>query len=320
MYLLLLVCCALGTLAYRLRSEAVFACPGDGYGANRYMADCNAPGYGDYDHGAFWFGLEPEAARAAANAEVLFLGSSRMQFAFSTAVTDEWFSALAVRYYLLGFSHTDNTVFAGPLLARLRPQARVYVVNVDRFFDDRVTPPAKEIFGNRDTQARYEEKRLWQFFHRSICTSLPALCGRGVAFFRLRESGGWQLRGSAEFKGAAVSDGPADDRDRWERYSAIGRDFLSRLPVNRDCVVLTIVPYEATKRLEAQAIAGALELDLVAPQLDGLHTFDGSHLDPRSAQRWATAFFEAAGPRIRRCLGEAAPSARQQGASLYRRG
>ena len=33
--------------------------------------------YGDYDHGAIWFGLEPAADAAAANAQVLFLGNSR---------------------------------------------------------------------------------------------------------------------------------------------------------------------------------------------------------------------------------------------------
>jgi hypothetical protein len=69
---------------------------------------------------------------------------------------------------------------------------------------------------------------------------------------------------------------------------------------------LTVVPYDSTKRAEAIAIAKALGLDLIAPEVQGLKTFDGSHLDRQSAERWSKAFFEAAGPRIRQCLGETA--------------
>jgi hypothetical protein len=40
----------------------------------------------------------------------------------------------------------------------------------------------------------------------------------------------------------------------------------------------------------------------VAPELEGLSTSDGYHLDRVSADRWARAFLEAAGPEIRSCL------------------
>jgi len=51
----------------------------------------------------------------------------------------------------------------------------------------------------------------------------------------------------------------------------------------------------------AQEIAKALGLPLIAPQVDGLMTFDGSHLEPASAARWSAAFLEAAGPVIQDC-------------------
>ena len=43
-------------------------------------------------------------------------------------------------------------------------------------------------------------------------------------------------------------------------------------------------------------------MELVAPRLEGLSTFDQSHLDAPSAARWSAAFFEAAGPRSRPAL------------------
>ncbi len=76
-----------GTFVYKLRVEGIFACPASGYGSNAYVSDCTATSYGDYDHGAFWFGLEPQAQRAAAEADVLVVGSSRLQFAFGGFAT-----------------------------------------------------------------------------------------------------------------------------------------------------------------------------------------------------------------------------------------
>lgn len=307
LYVLILVFSVLGAFAYKSRVEGVFACPGNGYGAGHYLAHCEIIGYADYDHGAFWFGLEPEARRHALNADVVFLGSSRMQFAFSTTATDNWFAAIGVPYYLLGFTYTENVKFATPLLSELKPRAKAYVINVDRFFDDtRETPPAKQILRESDARTRYKDKQFWQSLHKSVCSTAPAICGSNAAFFRSRENGAWELEGTLAAWNAApktTSDGPASDVERWDHFAALGREFLSRLPVDKSCVLLTIAPYDGTKRAEAHAIADALRLELVAPQLDDLKTFDGSHLDRPSAERWSRAFFDTAGPRIRQCLG-----------------
>jgi hypothetical protein len=62
----------------------IFACKASGYPSDRYISYCGATEYGDYEHGAFWFDLEPVAELSAANADVIFLGNSRTQFGFST--------------------------------------------------------------------------------------------------------------------------------------------------------------------------------------------------------------------------------------------
>jgi hypothetical protein len=291
-----------GTFVYKLRFEGIFACPASGYGSNAYMSDCTARTYGDYDHGAFWFGLEPQARRAAADADVLIIGSSRLQFAFSGKATANWFSALDIRPYLLGFSASETVVFFEPLLAKTRPRAKVYVVNVDRFFDDRVSPPAGQILRGYDIQARYEEKRTWQLLHRSVCGLLPVACGTALAIYRARETGVWQRIGGGLFETRRVSDGQPSRVELWERYAKLAEKFLAQLPVDRSCVIFTIVPTVETKRAEAMAIAAKLGQDLLAPQIEGLSTFDGSHLDEASAERWSTAFFQEAGPRIRSCV------------------
>jgi hypothetical protein len=308
LFVLLIACSFGGTFVYKVRVEGIFACPASGYGANAYVSDCTAGTYGDYDHGAFWFGLEPQAQRAAVEAEVLLVGNSRMQFAFGGTATASWFSALGIRRYLLGFSHSENVVFYGPLLSKIRPRAKVYVINVDRFFDDRVSPPMERILQAHDSLARYEEKRIWQELHRELCTALPVACGSAFVVYRTRETGVWQRMGGGPFQTAQVSDGPPSRVERWNRYARLGEKFLAQLPVDRSCVILTVVPTVETKRIEAMAIAAKLGHDLLAPQIDGLRTFDGSHLDEASAERWSAAFLREAGPRIRRCVDAAQAS------------
>ena len=311
LYILIILCGIIGPFLFKLRANGIFACPADGYTGNQYLAYCQVTGYGDYDHGAFWFGLEPDIQRFAAEADVLFLGSSRLQFAFSSQATHEWFSAPPVRYYLMGFSFTENISFSAPLLSKLQPQAKVYIINVDRFFEDKETEVGKAILREGDALARSKEKRFWQVLHEPVCTTFPMLCGKEASFFRTRETGAWHLKGIRLWEGSKdVADGPASDVDRWEQYAALGKQFLSQLPVDRRCVLLTIAPYNATKRAEATTIASALNMDLFVPPLEGLQTFDGSHLDRPSAERWSQAFLEMAGPRIRECLSEARTSSR----------
>lgn len=302
LFVLLIACSFGGAIVYKLRVDGIFACPASGYGSNAYLSDCTARTYGDYDHGAFWFGLEPQAQRAAAEADVLLVGSSRLQFAFGGTAAAGWFSAPGIRYYLLGFSHSETVAFFGPLLSKIRPRAKVYVINVDRFFDDRVSPPTEQILQGRDILARYREKRTWQSLHKRLCAALSFACGNAVTVYRTRETGVWRRVGSGRIETRQVSDGQPSNVERWDHYARLGERFLAQLPVDRSCVILTIVPTVETKRAEAMAIAAKLGHELLAPQIDGLRTFDGSHLDEASAERWSAAFLQEAGPRIRRCV------------------
>jgi hypothetical protein len=138
-----------------------------------------------------------------------------------------------------------------------------------------------------------------------LCPVLPFLCGTAIAVYRDRDTGVWRMQGTGRLEAEAVSDGPPKNVDRWDHYAELGKKFLAQLPVDRSCVILTIVPTVETRRAEATAIAAKLGLPLIAPQLDGLRTFDGSHLEAASGERWSAAFLDAAGPQIRRCLGEA---------------
>lgn len=304
-YLLTILCVMVGAFLYVLRWDGIFACPAREYAdGDRYLAYCQARTYGDYDHGAFWFALETKAREFAASADVLFVGNSRMQFGFSASSLGRWFAANDLRYYLLGFSHVENVTFIAPLLHGLRPKALAYVINVDHFFVEQETAPGREVMHGPDSRPRYVSKRTWQTPHRLICTWLPALCGNEISFFRRRETGEWWLSGAQGLKPSDIeSDLPADP-ERVAHAKVNAEKFIAGLGIERRCVFLTYVPTKENERAMAEALAIALGDELISPRIEGLRTFDGSHLDRQSAERFADSFLEIGGPRIRRCLEE----------------
>jgi hypothetical protein len=301
LYTLLILAVALCAGAYSLRKYGIFSCQASGYASDGYLGYCGATSYGDYDHGAIWFGLEQPARTAAANAQVLFLGNSRTQFGFSSKATADWFSSLSESYYLLGFSHFENYTFEAPLLRKLRPKAKVYVINIDSFFERSETGPGGTVMRDESARTRYEQKRQWQKIHRAICTTYKAVCGHDEAIFRSRSTGAWFVTGG-RFKSEPVSYDDDVDQNMLAAYTASGKNFLPGLSAGSACTILTVVPTVNTNVGTANAIAVALGLNLVAPRVTGLMTFDRVHLNPDSAQRWSAAFFEEAGPQIRTCL------------------
>jgi hypothetical protein len=303
LYILVVLAVSVGAGVYGLRKYGIFGCSASGYASDVYLGYCGATSYGDYDHGAIWFGLEPAASAAAANAQVLFIGNSRTVFGFSSQATADWFLSRSESYYLLGFSHFENYTFEAPLLRRLRPRAKVYVINIDSFFDRSETGPGKTVMRDESAKTRYEQKRQWQRVQKAICTTFKGICGNEEAIFRSRSEGAWHVTGN-RFPSEPVAYNDDIDQNMLASYTASGNEFLPSLSVGRACTILTIVPAVKTGVGTAKAIAAALGLNLVAPRLSGLMTFDQVHLDPESAQRWSAAFLEEAGPQIRSCLSE----------------
>ena len=309
-YILILLAACAASFLYKLRADTIFACPASGYTSDSYLAYCEATNYGDYEHGAFLFDLEPLAEKSAATADVLFLGGSHLQFAFSTAATAQWFSSASASYYLLGFVAFENSIFARALLHKLKPRAKVYVIALNDFFESSERPIAKTVMHDAAARPRYEVKRFLQIFHQATCVKLPKICGGGVVVFRSRRTGAWYMPQPSKFKGLErpVSYNEQIDEHAVAEATAIGRPFLSELPVKTECVILTMVPTVGTKLSLANAIASGLGKPLVFPEhLDGLQTREGIHLDNASTERWSEAFFKTAAPEIQKCLEATSP-------------
>ena len=313
LYVAMVLVAAAATFAVKLRTTGVFACP-SAYGDIAYLSDCNASNYGDYDHGAFWFGLEPAARQAASRAQVLFVGNSRIQFAMAAPAVAQWFDRRSIPFYSLGFSHYESITFLAPVLERVQPHPAAYVINVDRFFAEWLSPTTQRVVQERDARTRYDEKRFWQRLHKPVCGAAPMLCGHEFAVYRTIGNGQWFTSGTKPDQHVDVAEGPPIDAEQWPHFIDLAGKFVSGLQVDRQCIVLTIVPSAKTKRAEARAIAQALGVPFIVPQVAGLTTFDGSHLDSRSAALWSAAFLEAAGPVLEHCTGAGTGAAPPAGA------
>lgn len=300
LYLLVIVAAALIAYLRQLHVDSIFACPASGYSADRYLAYCQADHYGDYEHGAFWFGLEPGLQEPLSAAQVVFLGNSRIQWGFSNTTTADWFARASIPYYLLGFSYDETYRFEGPLLQKFDSRPRVYVISLDAFFATTPSEPARYIEEDEGASLHYRGKHIAQWLHRAVCGPVPALCGGYYSVYRSRRTGAWFAH-PLGFVRRPVSADSAVDPEAQAQQLVTARAFLDSLPVSRDCVILTMVPTVGTKRAAAAALAAAVDRPFISPEMPDLVTFDGSHLEQASAQRWAAAFLEAAGPRIRQC-------------------
>ena len=303
LYIGVVLLAALASYAYWLKTRSIFACQAQGYTADRFLAYCGGGNYTDFEHGAFYFNLEPSALDHAAKADVLVIGNSRLQIALSNDVSADWFKSASAPYYLLGFSYNENMNFTEKLLRRINPRASVLIINVDDFFDRRETAAANAILRDPDAQSRYSWKHFSQGLHRRICGTVPALCGKKYVIFRSRENGAYYRIPHEEpvFPQNAVSYDRKVDQAEVKDSTARAVEFLKEFGKGR-CVILTDTPYPGTNIGDAAAIAAGVGLPLISPELDGLNTSDGYHLDGPSAERWSKAFFEAAGPEIRSCL------------------
>jgi hypothetical protein len=303
LYIGVVLLAVLASYTYWLKTRSLFACQAQGYSADRFLAYCGGGNYADFEDGAFYFNLEPAALNYARNADVLVLGNSRLQIALSNEVTADWFKQASASYYLLGLSYNEDMMFTQELLRRINPRASVFIINVDDFFERRETVAAKTVLHDPNARSRYEWKRFWQSLHRPICGAFPMLCGRKYAIFRSRETGDYYRLPHEEpiYPRNAVSYDRAVDRAKVDDSTPLAIDFLKHFAQGR-CVILTHAPYPHTKIGNVEAIAAGVGLPLVAPEVDGLNTSDGFHLDRVSADRWARAFYEAAGPQIRSCL------------------
>jgi hypothetical protein len=85
--------------------------------------------------------------------------------------------------------------------------------------------------------------------------------------------------------------------------AAIARAFLTEFAIDPKCAVFTSPPNNYIDGAPiAKAVAEAVGGYVILPDLTGVVTLDGNHLDQQSAERWSAAFLQEYAPIMERCL------------------
>ncbi len=313
-YLGLFVLCAVaGVLAAGVGQMALDnrRCRWSGYSNDYFLAYCSSKTYGDYEHGALYYGVEPVASAGLRNAQVIFLGNSRTQAAFSTKAVRAYFSSRNIRFFIMGFGFGEWSDFSLATLTRSGASPKVLVINADPFFSDKLSRPAREALEGRPAFLwRLALKMLFQRVHRTVCPVARQACpGSEASIFRSARDGQWYWVGPMVRDLAVPLDRSTQRPIAPEDLSQakdLGEKFLDAVGLDRHCVVLTGIP---NSELDAPEIAGTLAAALktrsISPPMDGLSTIEGSHLSLASAERWSAEFVAALTPILRDCISPA---------------
>jgi hypothetical protein len=271
-----------------------------------FLAYCRNELYGDFEHGAFLYGLESAAVQRAQRADVLVIGDSRAQFGFSTDAMRSYFAERGRTHYLLGMGYGSTSDYARALLQRHQLRPRLLIVNAEPYFTrDVPAVPAEVIRGGQRVRWSYWRKSLFQRAHRPACDLMPGLCREAAGGIHRRiDNGEWIWQGL--LVGADLSV-PFVERDitveQVEESKRIAASFVADLGLDASCVIVTAVPgLSPGRRQVATSIAEAMRAPAVLPAVEGLSSLDGDHLNAASAETWSAAFLQAADARITECL------------------
>ena len=277
----------------------IAGCRAGHYSTDVYLAYCASPGYGDVEHGLMYFDMDPVVHDAVTRAELVVLGNSITQFAFSTEAARQTLSAKMLPYYLLGFAYFETIDFARILTTRLKLRPRIAIINADEYFwSSKISAPAQTLLsGSPSSRMIYSEKLAWQSLHSAICGSSFGhklkFCGDTLTIFRARNDGSWvgledwnlpsqPLHPSAQ--AAPVSE--AENRGRAAKAAAL----IKSLEIPSHCLVVTNVPNEKTAPDEGRRLAELAGATYIAPAINGVRTIDGIHLEQDTAERWSREF------------------------------
>ncbi|MBC7578516.1 MAG: hypothetical protein H7312_14310 [Tardiphaga sp.] len=272
-----------------------------------YLSYCNNPAFSDYEHQAYFLPSEPQAISALKRAEVVFLGSSRMQIGFSTDEVGAYFTSRLIPYHLLGFGYTEADAFPLMLMKEYNVRPRVVIINTDPFFTSEMSAMATGLISDRYAAIADAIKKKVFFKTIGIFCWMPGICtGERGSIYRDLETGRWIWQGLLMPRSRAVAEIPAERPAGLAAMSGWierANRFLDELKLDRRCVIFTGIP---NPTFDAEAIAieigRSLGVTSVVPRLEGLTSPDASHLSAPSAELWSAAFLSQSQPVFDRCL------------------
>jgi hypothetical protein len=281
------------------------------YGPLYYLVVCDTAAWAtdniqEYEAGAIYYGVESGISEAIRNAQVIFVGSSKLQAAFSTQATTAYFAKQNIRYYMLGFT-TRNLGVVLPSLKSKRASPSLLIVNAEPSFFTAQTPPSNVVSGGLRTYWRLAKDVGLQRLQRAICPIFPSICSPpDRTMYRSANTGQWRWQDSYYPEQSIPFNELLPDEFSDNEFKVAvdsGERFLREININPGCIVFTGIP---NNRQDAPAIASRLAqrlgTHLILPKVEPILLLDDYHLNFDTAERWSAAFLNELTPVLQSCL------------------
>lgn len=253
---------------------------------------------GHVDHHVLYHGSDARSVDRLRSADVLFVGNSRLLFAFTSRDLRRFFAPRGLEYFMLAFGHREHDAFPRAIIRRFDLRPRLVIVNADEFFLGAQSAWADRVMDDTwfDAQKLWFEAEATHWARRHVHAWLPYLPDvwrneRELVAYRSRDDGTWLVASGFSGIGASFRPGSSERVELTEQKRRNARSFKAEIEARGGRLVLCLVPSPRADRGVAEALAREIGVPLVAPEPPGLRTFDGSHLMPESASAFAAAFF-----------------------------
>lgn len=172
---------------------------------------------GHVDHHVLYHGIDEVSLARMREADVLFLGNSRLMFALPGDVLRRFFEARGLSYYVLGFGHEEQDDFPLHIIRRFDLRPSLVVVNADGFFAADQSAWAEQVtresaFDAWKLQLEAEAAhRVRRVLHRFVPHYVDARkAEREFVIFRSRDDGTWFV--ATDFGEGSAFAWPSNDR------------------------------------------------------------------------------------------------------------
>jgi hypothetical protein len=260
---------------------------------------------GHVDHHVLYHGIDATARENMREADVLFLGNSRLMFALEPTVMREFFRGVGLDYYVLGFGHEEQDEFPLQIIRDHDLRPSVVVVNADGFFASEQSDWAAQVIEESDFDAwkvQLEAEvahRVRRVLHRVVPHYVDLRRGqREVVLYRSSEDGTWLV--ANDFGEGVRFYWPGEDADAPSPEALrAAAAFKRELDARGARLVLSLIPGPEVSLSRAQALAAHLAVPLIVPDAREVRTIDNSHLSHESAVRVVESLLARLTPYLR---------------------
>jgi hypothetical protein len=257
---------------------------------------------GHVDHHVLLQGLDDEMVGHLRRADVLLMGNSRLMFALRGPALAQYFAARGLRPFALGFGHEEQHRFPLEVMRRHGLRPRIVIANVDNFFGG-VTSAWGEralrdsVFEGWKVRTEATTSHTVRRVMHQVIPHVPDLWDgeREFVIYRSERDGAWFI--ATNFgRGTRLQEFYRGDDVVRPHNVQLAAAFKEAVESRGGRVVFVLVPGRDVSLTHAQMLADMVQVPLVAPDVAGLRTMDGSHLTDESAARYASVFFQHLDP------------------------